>query len=275
MTDLIDVNVSGRLMVLLTRHALLDNRKLAIYRRAVSDAVRAQMAAKALQVEVCDRCIDEQLALLAESLHARDSDPAKVPAVTAGDSRDVGAAVGPEDEPDRDVAADLEPEVEADLDPPDAASVAPPAPPRMRRESGYIPPVKTMEEKLSDARKPVETLLREDCVQVGLLDSKQANKLVLGMTGKTSQQAEHDIVEQLRQVLQTQVKSFIRKSKGGPWKDPHTQEDLRQDIHAARSVRSVLMLAHQVIKEYQRWQVEHRRGGILGLFSQRKRTVQR
>ena len=67
-----------------------------------------------------------------------------------------------------------------------------------------------MEDKLKDERKPVQKLLLEDCVQVGLIDLPTAKRMILEMTGKTSQDAERDIVEDLRQLLQLQVKSFIR-----------------------------------------------------------------
>jgi hypothetical protein len=93
------------------------------------------------------------------------------------------------------------------------------------------------------------------------------------MVGKTSRDAEREIVERLRQVLQDQARYFIRKAKGGPWANPRAQEDLRQDIHAASSVRSVLLLHRQIVKEYQTWQKEHGRVGILGLFASRHRLV--
>ncbi|MDJ0741251.1 MAG: hypothetical protein QNJ91_16160 [Gammaproteobacteria bacterium] len=258
MSDLIDVNVTGRLMVLLKRHDLLDNRCLQIYQRAVSDAVRRRLS-PGNGLAGIDPLLDEQLQLLDNALLQRISDAspalAATPAVVDG--------------------ADAEAAETADAVAAETDAAAGRAGRDARHPSGYVPPVKSMEEKLQDARKPVQTLLREDCVRVGLIDAELADTLVFGMTGKTSEQAEQDIVERLRQILQDQVKAFIRKAKGGPWGDPRTQEELRKDIHAARSVRSILMLARQVTKEYRTWEREQHRGGILGLFSPRRKIVER
>jgi hypothetical protein len=219
-----------------------------------------------LDIGSCDRWIDEQLQLLADAFLSRESK--------------AGGTVVPAQEPavepvvDK-TATEEDGQAEANIDTPAAAETAVARRKRAdgRQAGGYVPQAKSMEEKLRDARRPIGALLTEDCVQLGLLSKKQAGQLVAGMAGNTGEQAEQEIVEQLRQILQTQVKSFIRKAKGGPWRDPRVQEDLRQDIHAARSIRSVLMLARQVVKEYQAWQEGNQRGGLLGLFSQRRRLV--
>ncbi len=125
--------------------------------------------------------------------------------------------------------------------------------------------VKSKEEKLRDEREPVQKLLREDCVHAGLLDKKKAETLIRSMLGKEPQQAEQDIVDQLRQILQDQVKAAIRR-KNGPWTTPQAQEDMRKDIHNTRSVKSVLMLARQIRKEMQDWKKQNGKGGLLGLF---------
>ena len=95
--------------------------------------------------------------------------------------------------------------------------------------SGYVPSVKSMEDKLRDERKPVQKLLLSRGLCPGRPDrsaDREAND-PLEMTGKTSQDAERDIVEDLRQLLQLQVKSFIRKARVALG-DPRTQEDLRK-----------------------------------------------
>lgn len=253
MTDPIEVNVAGRLMLLLTRLGTLDNRSLSIYQSAVCEAVRAHIAAGDRDpASGIEGALEHELALLEAALvqRASPSPPAPQAAITPpAESRDVP--------PDTGVAS---------VEPGDAVHVARHA----RAPSGYVPPVKSMEQKLQDARKPLQALLSDDCVRVGLIDANEAKQLIFGMTGKTGEQAEREIVEQLRQTLQDQVRAFIRKSKGGPWADPRTQADLRQDIHAAKTVRGILMLARQVLKEYQTWVKEHQRGGILGLFSPRR-----
>ena len=117
-----------------------------------------------------------------------------------------------------------------------------------------------MEEKLREGRQPVQELLRNDCVQLGLIDRKQAERLIRGMLGKQPEVAEQDVVEVLRQILQDQVKGIIRRLKGGPWATPQAQEEMRQDIHHARSVRAILMFARQVIKERRAWKKKHGKG---------------
>ena len=259
--DLIEVNVTGRLMLLLTRQGLRDNRCLSIYRRAVSDVVRLHLARRAGEVPAgIESVLDEQLTLLASALARRQRGGA-----VSRDEASAAAPPGTGAPPEAVSAGPDDPEVPSGKRSPREAKPA----------SGHVPTPKSMEEKLKDARKPIQTLLTQDCVRIGLIDAKRADRLVLGMTGKTSEQAEQDVVEQLRRALQDQVKSFIRKAKGGPWSDPRTQEDLRKDIHAARNIRSILMMARQVVKEYQTWQQENRRGGILGLFGARRCIVQR
>ena len=70
--DLIEVNVAGRLMLLLTRHGLLDNRCLSIYQRAVGDVVRLRLAQQVGGgCAGIDRILDEQLAMLESALTTR------------------------------------------------------------------------------------------------------------------------------------------------------------------------------------------------------------
>lgn len=257
MSDPIQVNVTGRLMLLLSSLGLHSARALRIYCDAVGSAVRYRLAQQSGQsFTAVSSILDEELALLETALRERALRPvATIQEVTAA----------AEEQPDEAVA---DPAVPVEQLPVHGKRA-------QRSPSGYVPSVKSMEEKLKDERTPVQILLREDCVTAGLIDAAAADKLVRGMVGKLAADAERDVVEFLRQVLQDQVKSFIRKARGGPWADPRTQEDLRKDIHAARTVRSILMLSRQLVKEYHTWQDEHGRGGILGLFSARHKTVRR
>jgi len=242
--DCMEMNIAGQVMLLLTRLGIRDAQSLRVYRQAVVDAVSRQvMDQGALGPDALQNVVRQQLDLLEASLRSLD-----------------GRA-----EADATARPALPAEVNADGDDPATA--------KTRRPSGYVPEARSMEEKLQVEREPVQQLLREDCVHAGLVDKDTAETLIRGMTGKTSVDAEQEIVEHLRQRLQDQVKSFIRKAKGGPWSNPRTQDDLRQDIHAARSVRSVLMMSRQVLKEYQTWEKEHGRHGILGLFSPRRKMA--
>jgi len=265
-------------MLLLSRLGIRDARCLSIYRGAVVSALRNGTSSRAVSsLAEIEPLLSAQLDLLEDALRARLR-----PSVTQHDS-EPEAVSEPDNVPAQPSAASGDAEAlwcdDSDLPPTDEQpeNVITGNEKKSQRgtkaPSGYVPSVKSMEDKLKDERKPVQKLLLEDCVQVGLIDLPTAKRMILEMTGKTSQDAERDIVEDLRQLLQLQVKSFIRKARGGPWADPRTQEDLRKDIHAANSVRSVVMLSRQVVKEHRMWEQEHGRIGILGLFSGRKRVV--
>jgi hypothetical protein len=292
----LEVTVAGQVMLLLSRHGLRDARCLAIYRRAVLDAVRhcaGEEGADSLmtcstvvrdQIDLLERAIQRRLGHEIE-LYVQPRAGAAVPGVgesaaqapaqatTAEDGAQAGAtltdqASGPGSDPEPGLELAQAPGHRMD------AEIEPTRPERHARQaSGYVPVAKSMEEKLHDEREPIQKLLVEDCVSAGLIDLPAARQMVAGMAGKTSRDAEREIVERLRQVLQDQARYFIRKAKGGPWANPRTQEDLRQDIHAASSVRSVLLLHRQIVKEYHAWQKEHGRIGILGLFAARRRIV--
>lgn len=283
MDNPLEVIVAGQVMLLLNRHGLRDARCLSIYRRAVLDAVR-QCSARHGDDSLahCTALVREQMELLEPALLRRlgreqavdqglidveieiELDvPVELPGLAAVDSEqsvDVQAQADDADGSGCDTAADSV----------DAAA----RPERLARQpSGYVPTARSMEEKLQDEREPIQKLLLEDCVSTGLIDVPTAQQLIQAMVGKTARDAERDIVEHLRQVLQQQARYFIRKAKGGPWANPRAQEDLRKDIHASSSVRSVLMLHRQIVKEYQTWQQENGRVGILGLFSTRRRMA--
>lgn len=272
-----EMNVAGRVMLLLTQIGLRDARSLRIYQCAVIAAVRSRVGKDGEpDLVAVEPEVEAQLALLERALLDRAA--ARIPPAEAAVAAVMEPAPHMVPAADGSVALDAEDAVEqaairqaAGADPAQGptGAVRPARPPKT--PSGYVPPARSMEEKLHDERVPIQDLLREDCVSAGLIDADTAKQLVFGMSGKTSQEAEQEIVEFLRQRLQDQVKGFIRKAKGGPWGDPLTQEMLRQDIHSARSVRSILMLSRQVLKEYQTWRNENGRHGILGLFSPRRR----
>jgi hypothetical protein len=241
--DPLEMNIAGRVMLLLSQLGMRDARSLSIYLEAIRGVVRHQAANdQPIGLGNLEPFLSEQLEMLVAALRRRRG-LLRVP-MQGCEIHDSGQlAASPDERPRR------------------------PAKPA----SGYVPVAKTMEEKLKDDRKPVQKLLLEDCVTEHLLDLPKAKELIAGMTGKTPQNAELEIVEYLRQELQAQVRHFIRSDKGGPWSSPHAQEDLRKDIHAARSVRGVLLLCRQIVKEHQEWEREHGQGGILGLFSPRRR----
>jgi hypothetical protein len=243
----LEVNITGRLMLMLSQLGVKDACSLSIYIAAVNAVVeRRARTEQAINLGNLEPFLVEQLDMLATALK-KSREVLNIPGLARVPAAEMESTV-----PDEDLGT------------------TPRRP--SRPASGYVPVAKSMEEKLKDDRKPVQKLLLEDCVAEHLLDVSKARELIAGMSGKTPQNAEHEIVEYLRTVLQSQVKRFIRSDKGGPWAKPHAQEELRKDIHAANSVRGVLTLCRQIVKEHQVWEQEHGHAGILGLFSPRRRS---
>jgi hypothetical protein len=244
--DALQMNIAGRVMMSMTRCRIAGVEHLSTYVAAVLEAVLRRLEDDPTQA--VDRLIDEQLVFLERSLceRAERAEAARrLAAQEAGQPTE--AASSP---------ADAHREVER---------------PRRRHVVGGAETcVRSMEEKLRESREPVQKLVLEDCVTAGLLDQKKARTLVAGMTGKQPEDAELEIVEYLREVLLQQVKAFMRKNKGGPWANPRVQADLRSDIHHVHTVRGVLTLARQIIKERRAWEQENGKGGILGLFAGRR-----
>lgn len=264
------MNVAGRVMLTLSRLGGSDARRLRIYIDAVGAAVDRQLRVLGDEgFNQIESIMDRQAALLERALQkrmaARSADEA---AARPAEAQALDHPPPKADEQAVPVLSekDLAPDAEATAE--ETAEAGQDT--RRRQPSGYVPQAKSMEEKLQDSRKPIQKLLTEDCVSAGLLDRKQAGRIIAGMTGKKPEDAELEIVEKLREILQQQVRAFIRKSKGGPWATPREQNDLRQDIHAATTIRGVLLLSRQILKERQEWEKEHGRIGILGLFAARR-----
>ncbi len=278
MKDPLEINIAGRVMMLLTRLGMSNTRCLDVYTKAVSAVVHQRMKADdSVNFGNVGPLIAEQLGMLEAALKARPGacGGASAPAATAVGQ--VGSAVSPAAQDA--LPAEAQPVYYDDMTEQPAADEEKPAEAPAKKAkppARHTPQPMSMEDKLKEEREPTQKLLAEDCVSAGLIDPEQAKKLILSMTGKTSQDAETDIVEHLRGVLQEQVRKLIRKAKnGGPWSSPHAQEQLRKDIHTAKTVRSVLTMRRQVIKELQQWEKEHGRGGILGLFSGRRKNAGR
>ena len=273
------MNVAGRVMLTLSRLGGSDARRLRIYIDAVGAAVDRQLRVLGDEAfNQIESIMDRQAALLEHALQQRMALRSADEAAARPDGQEIPdqsaePRTADNPSPTADAAAvpvlsekDLVPDAGATGE--ETAEAGPDA--RRRQPSGYVPQAKSMEEKLQDSRKPIQKLLTEDCVTARLLDRKQAGRIIAGMAGKRPEDAEREIVEKLREILQQQVRAFIRKSKGGPWATPREQNDLRQDIHAATTIRGVLLLSRQILKEREEWEKEHGRIGILGLFAARR-----
>ena len=250
MSDPLQVNLTGRVMMLSRRFGIVQPARVAVFARAIEEVVWHVYPGGRPSLLAMEPLISEQLVLLESALAALRANA--VPTVSA--------KVFPEEEQEQIEEALQEDEVETPI--------------RRRRrplKGDSAVGSRSMEEKLREERKPVKKLIEEDCVRVGLVDKKGAARMIRSMIGKKPEDAEEAIVEELRQILQDHVKKTIRRLKGGPWSSPQAQEDMRKDIHRARSVKSILMLNRQIAKERHSWEEKHGKGGMLGMFAARSR----
>lgn len=248
MIDTLQLNLIGRVMLVARRYGISEQSRLRVLARAIMEVVRHRYPDGAPSLKQLDPLLETELGLLDQALQR------------AADARHKQPSA-----PERQRDAAVENTQES----------------RQRRhkqsmEQGAKWQSKSMEDKLQDERKPLQKLLTEDCVNMGLIDKDQAQRMARSMPGKVPHEAEQAIVEVLRQNLQDQVRAAIRHYKGGgPWSTPKAQDDIRRDIHSVRSVKSVLSLARQIVKEQKVWETEHGKGGVLGLFSRRKKITGR
>ena len=121
------------------------------------------------------------------------------------------------------------------------------------KDHGYRPQAQNLAAKLEDERKPVKELLTTDCVSYQLVTKKRAQELIANFAGKDPKVAEEEVVIEMRNNLHEQIRKFIRQHNGGPWGTPTEQEEIRLDIVQTPTVRSLLQLTQQLLKERQRW----------------------
>jgi hypothetical protein len=112
---------------------------------------------------------------------------------------------------------------------------------------------KSFEEKLAEYRVNTQNLLNQDCVQLGLISPERATQMCINLTGKTLEHAEGEIIAELRNILHKQVQGYIRELNGGPWQTREQREQLRMEIESTRTIKSVLGITRQVLRERDNW----------------------
>ena len=115
-----------------------------------------------------------------------------------------------------------------------------------------------MPERLADQRSGMQHLLEHDCITLKLLTPSQAKRMKLRLLGQEPEKAQQELVAELRNVLHQQVRDFIRKHDGGPWATATLQHELRMDIVATRSLRSLVTLARELLFEREEWLKKNR-----------------
>jgi len=234
--QVVHVNVKGRVAMLCFARGISDQRRQRLYANAVGDALVRRFAELPGSTGQLREYLDEQMAFLEAALEAAEQ------------RRSERVASGP-----------------AHLD-----ESAPPehgdAKSRPSGPNGTACP-QTLEEKLKQARKPLSKLLREDCVQLGLVNSERAEELVKSLAGRTPAEGEARVVEELRNNLHAQVRRYIRKHRGGPWPSPMAQDELRVDIAATRGVVALLSLTRGILRERVAWERSQKKGVLGTLLS--------
>ncbi len=217
----LDMNTAARVVLLCRARRIFDVDKPGFYSRAVKEAVLALCREGEPTVVEVDRILNEQLEMLDEAL-ARPPVPRLPP---------------------RSKPVTEEPESDD------------PAKPKrsVRNDQAAAAEALSMEEKLQEARKPLRELLTKDCVRLGLVEQKRARVLAAGLAGRRKEEAEGDIVAELRDNLNRQIRTYMRKHKGGPWDSVGKQEDLRLDITHTKTVHNLVVLARQLLKECKDW----------------------
>ncbi len=210
---LIDINASGRVFMVCNQHNIRDLEKINLHKQWVKGKIIEQMEQDNVGVEALSSIMDEKVALLHQILKNGEDIPIQEQEVK-------------EEEPQ---------------------------PKKQKVNSGYKPQSTDMPTKLANERKPTKKVILEDCVQLGLLSRKRAEYLVTQMAGKKPMEAEKEIVKELRESLHKQVRKLIRKDKKGPWSSPKAQEDLRVEIVETPTVRSMVYLTREILREREEW----------------------
>ena len=235
--NVIHVNVVGRVFMSCAAVGIRNPRRIAVYVSAVKEALGNRSAGESPAATHIQILLDEQIALLERALEAHASaDEAPADDVPETPS---STESGPQDE--------------------EAVAKEETRRPSQRAAADPV----AMEEKLRQSRKPIQKLLREDCVQLGLVGVEDAERMVRMLAGRTREDGEAQVVAELRNNLHQQVRHYIRKYKGGPWPSPRAQDDLRLDIVATRSVHGLLTLTRQILRERTKWE-SGQKTGVLG-----------
>ena len=127
-----------------------------------------------------------------------------------------------------------------------------------------------MDEKLAIQRKPIQELLTKECVEFKLLTPEWAKHWVFNLSGRRIEDVEKDIVDELRQKLHDNVKSYIRKNKKeNPWPSPALQEELRMEISQVKTIKGMLMLSSNIL-----WEIRNaKQSGKVSLFNRIKKKI--
>jgi hypothetical protein len=231
---MVELNVSGRVLLLCNSLGIRDQAEIQNIKKRVTQEILTHMDQSGLDITALSGVLEERLRKLPDELRQ----PAPANRVEPKPPASISPAHIPATPP---------PQAKPAESPPGVAPKEQETPPQIKQRS------RDMTVKLATERKPIQQLVTEDCVQLGLLDVERAHYLVRQFPGKEVRQAELEVVTELRNNLHQQVRRFIRKHGGGPWPSPIDQEELRLEISKTPTVRSVLFLTRQILREREEW----------------------
>lgn len=275
----IAANVRGNVFIACKAADITAFGRIQLFEKATLLAVEAVLAKSNHNASQINEVIREQSELLKQAL----LNPGK-PYVSSSPTSDVVSTEVQENEASAVVEAEavvpeelvleemvLEETAEEEIVPEKPEDVAKPDPETSEKEERISkkktkPVVKKMEDKLRDQRKPLEKILIDDCVHLRLVTKKRAKQLAIQLTGRTTREGEATVVAELRETLHQQIRKFIRDNKGGPWKSPNQQDDLRLDIAQTKTLGSLVMLTKQILREREQWESLHKQSPLSKLF---------
>jgi hypothetical protein len=225
----VDLNLAARVTLLCSAHGIKDPLEINTRRESVKRDLMERITMNPVGIErlsdLLDICIAEMESELVQSVEGEKTAKAKSPEPSENKQSAGRKQAGAES--------------------------------TQKTGSGYRPRSAALSDKLVSERKPIQTLLREDCVQIGLLKPQRAEYLATQFSGKLTIEAEEEVLVELRQNLHEHVRRIIRKLDGGPWPTPKEQEDLRLEIAEIPTVRSLLFLTRQILREREEWLDKH------------------
>jgi hypothetical protein len=229
-------NAAGKVALLCHSLGVRGQRRVDRYTHAVRDAVLAMAKERSPSVAQVDAFLDTQVTLLAGALRS----------VAPAPGRPAGMAP-----------------------PPDADAARPRTRGNPGSPRGGAAEAKSMELKLEEARRPLRKILQLDCVQLGLLTTQRAKQLAIHLPGKLRQDAEAELVAELRNNLHAQLRTYMREHQGGPWSCPKLQDEVRLDIAQTASVHGVVKLTRQLLQERKEWEEKLKKGLFQNLLGGR------
>ncbi len=229
LAQLIDLNIKGRVFALCQSRGIIDPTIIGYYIEILSQAVHDNLHEDANPLDF-NHVLDERVAWLEAEIDQ-----------TTPAAKNEAAPIA------------VEPLLAS---PTDKAEPA-------KRATGYVPKAKSMPERLAEQRAGMQQLLEKDFTACKLITPDQAKRMKSKLLGREPVQAEQELLAELRQILHQQIRQFIRDNDGGPWNSPTLQNELREDIAATRSLRSLRTLCRELFYERKEW-LDKNKTGIAG-----------